>query len=79
MTGFEWAVVMLLALIALRSGGNSDRVTLQKMHDQLTHMQQVLVEMHRHLGEIDASTSSASNDISAMRLAQLPPYPPDRP
>lgn len=79
MTVFEWAVVVLLFLIFLRSGGNSDRATLRKMHEQLIHMQQVLVEMHRHLGDIDASTSSASHDISAMRIAQLPEYPPDGP
>ncbi|AEL09033.1 hypothetical protein XCR_4176 [Xanthomonas campestris pv. raphani 756C] len=38
-----------------------------------------LIAIETHLAEIDASTKSASDDIGAMRIAQLPDYPPDGP
>lgn len=71
MTMFEWIVVVLLVLILLKPNGKPFRLE----GNALTLMQQYearLISIETHLAEIDVSTRSIDNDVSAMRLAQLP-------
>ena len=78
MSMFEWSVVVLLVLILFKPSGKPFRLE----GTALNLMQQYesrLIAIETHLEEIDASTKSASDDIGAMRIAQLPDYPPDGP
>ena len=78
MNMFEWFVVVLLVLILFKPSGKHFRLE----GDFLNLMQQYesrLISIEQHLAEINASTSSTSDDIGAMRIAQLPDYPPGGP
>ncbi|HLM52168.1 MAG TPA: hypothetical protein VK325_00905 [Pseudoxanthomonas sp.] len=78
MSMFEWIVVVLLVLILFKPHGKHLRLegaalNLMQQYDSR------LIAIETHLAEIDASTRSAGDDIAAMRIAQLPDYPPDGP
>ncbi|MCC4618519.1 hypothetical protein LL972_21480 [Xanthomonas campestris pv. asclepiadis] len=78
MSTFEWIVVVLLVLILFKPHGKPFRLegtTLSLMQQYESR----LIAIETYLAEIDASTRSASDDIAAMRIAQLPDYPPDGP
>ena len=75
MSIFEWIVIVLLVLILLKPNGKPFRLE----GTALTFMQQYemrLASMETHLAEISASSHSTSLDIGAMRISQLPEYPP---
>lgn len=75
---FEWLVVGLLALILLRTGGK-DQTREKEAIDSLRLIEALLNRIESQLSEIEASVNSASHDISAIRISQLPDYPPDGP
>lgn len=76
MSTFEWIVVVLLVLILFKPHGKP----LQLEGAALGLIQQYesrLVAIEALLEEIAVSTKSASDDIGAMRIAQLSDSPPD--
>ena len=78
MSTFEWIVVVLLVLILFKPHGKP--FILEGAALNLMQQYEIrLIAIEKYLAEIDASTSSASHDIGAMRIAQLPDYPPDGP
>ncbi len=70
MSAFEWIVIVLLVGILLRSGGGSAR--LDALTSLLRQLDERLGRMEQHLAEINASTSSTSDDVSAIRVANMP-------
>ena len=78
MSAFEWIVVILLALILFKPSGKPFRLEGTTLNLMLQYENR-LIAIETHLAEIEASTRSASDDISAMRIAQLPDFPPDGP
>ncbi len=78
MSAFEWTVVILLVLILFKPSGKALRLEGTAL-DLMQQYEGRLIAIETHLAEIDASTRSASDDIGAMRIAQLPEYPPNSP
>lgn len=76
MTIFEWIVIVLLVLILLRPRAKPSRLEGERL--ALMRQYEVrLINIEMRLAEISASTNLTSRDIGAMRISQLPEYPPD--
>lgn len=76
MSAFEWIVVVLLVLILLKPHGKPFQLEGAAL-GLMQRYESRLVAIEALLEEIDVSTKSASDDIGAMRVAQLPDSLPD--
>jgi hypothetical protein len=76
MTIFEWIVIVLLVLILLKPREKPSRLEGERLA-LMRQYEMRLINIEMRLAEISASTNSTSHDIGAMRISQLPEYPPD--